>query len=128
MQYRLPVVWTEARRRGHDLRDLARWLSREPARLAGLFGRKGAISPGRDADFCIFDPDAKTRVTAETNYHRHKLTPYDGLEFDGTVLATYLRGEKIYDRGEFADRPTGTLLLREPPPVESSGWVDHEDF
>ena len=127
LQYRLPVVWTEARRRGHDFRDLARWLSREPARLAGLFGRKGAISPGRDADFCIFDPDAKTRVTAETNQHRHKLTPYDGLEFEGAVLATYLRGEKIYERGEFADKPTGTLLLREPPPKAHSIWDDFDD-
>lgn len=127
LQYRLPVVWTEAQRRGHDLRDLARWLSREPARLAGLFGRKGAITPGRDADFCIFDPASKTRVTAETNQHRHKLTPYDGLEFDGAVVATYLRGEKIYDRGRFADNPTGTLLLREPPKREPSIWDDFED-
>ncbi len=127
LQYRLPVVWTEARRRGHDFRDLARWLSREPARLAGLFGRKGAISPGRDADFCLFDPAAKTRVSAETNYHRHKLTPYDGLEFDGAVVATYLRGEKIYDRGEFAEKPTGTLLLWEPPKREPSIWDDFED-
>jgi len=120
-------VWTEARRRGHDLRDLARWLSREPARLAGLFGRKGAITPGRDADFCIFDPEGKTRVTAETNHHRHKLTPYDGLEFDGAVVATYLRGEKIYDRGGFADKPTGELLLREPPKKESTIWDDFDD-
>ncbi|HWS90484.1 MAG TPA: allantoinase AllB [Pyrinomonadaceae bacterium] len=128
LQYRLPVVWTEARRRGHDLRDLARWLSREPARLAGLFGSKGAISAGRAADFCIFDPEGRTRVTAETNYHRHKLTPYDGLEFDGAVLATYLRGVKIYDRGEFPGEPTGQLLLRQAPREEWSGWVDHEDF
>ena len=127
LQYRLPVVWTEAQRRGHDFRDLARWLAREPARLAGLFGRKGAITPGRDADFCIFDPEGRTRVTAETNHHRHKLTPYDGLEFDGAVVATYLRGEKIYERGEFAERLTGTLLLREPPKREPSIWDDFED-
>ena len=127
LQYRLPVVWTEARRRGHDLRDLARWLSREPARLAGLFGRKGAITPGRDADFLVFDPDAKTRVTVETNYHRHKLTPYEGLELEGAVVATYLRGEKIYDRGTFNDKPTGQLLLREQPKREPSIWDDLED-
>jgi allantoinase len=127
LQYRLPVVWTEARRRGHDFRDLARWLSREPARLAGLFGRKGAITSGRDADLVIFDPEAKTLITAATNQHRHKLTPYDGLEFDGAVVATYLRGEKIYDRGVFADKPTGTLLLREPPRKEPSIWDDFED-
>jgi allantoinase len=132
LQFRLPAVWTEAARRGHGFQDLARWLSREPARLAGLFGRKGAISPGRDADFCIFDPEGRTRVTAfrvsaETNEHRHKLTPYEGLELKGAVVATYLRGEKIYDRGEFPAGATGTLLLREPPPP-SSIWDDFEEF
>ena len=42
-------------------------------------------------------------------------------------MATYLRGEKIYDRGTFADRPTGQLLLREPPKKEPSIWDDFED-
>ena len=66
-------------------------------------------------------------LAAETNHHRHKLSPYDGLEFDGAVLATYLRGEKIYDRGEFSGKPTGQLLLREPPKKEPSIWDDFED-
>ncbi|MET0625063.1 MAG: allantoinase AllB [Pyrinomonadaceae bacterium] len=128
LQFRLPIVWTEASRRGHTFHDLARWLSREPARLAGLFGRKGAITPGRDADLVIFDPEATTRVSPETNQHRHKLTPYEGMELKGAVVATYLRGEKIYERGTFAAEPTGILLLREPPPPEPSVWVDHDDF
>ncbi|HJQ32532.1 MAG TPA: allantoinase AllB [Pyrinomonadaceae bacterium] len=127
LQFRLPVVWDEARKRGHDFKTLARWLSREPARLAGLFGRKGAITPGRDADFVIFDPDATTTITPEMNQHRHKLTPYDGREFAGSVVATYLRGEKIYDRGEFIGEPSGTLLLRELPKKEPSIWDDFDD-
>ena len=128
LQFRLPAVWTGARGRGHDFRDLARWLAREPARLAGLFGRKGAITAGRDADLVIFDPAATTRVSPETNHQRHKLTPYDGLELGGAVVATYLRGVKVYDRGEFAPEPTGTVLLREPPPVQTSVWDDLEGF
>jgi allantoinase len=128
LQFRLPAVWTEASRRGHTFHDLARWLSREPARLAGLYGRKGAITAGRDADLVIFDPEATFRVEPATNEHRHKLTPYDGLELKGAVVATYLRGEKVYERGQFGERPAGTLLLREPPPVEPSAWDDDEDF
>jgi allantoinase len=128
LQFRLPVVWTEARRRGHTLQDLARWLSREPARLAGLLRRKGAITTGRDADFVIFDPEATFRVTPELNEHRHKLTPYDGREFYGVVEATYLRGEKIYERGHFSETPTGTLLLRENEPEVSDEWDDAEEF
>jgi allantoinase len=128
LQFRLPVVWTEARRRGHTFDDLARWLAREPARLAGLLRRKGAITPGRDADIVIFDAEATFRVTPETNEHRHKLTPYDGREFTGVVEATYLRGEKIYESGEFSASPTGTLLLHEDEPKTPDDWDDPDNF
>ena len=110
LQFRLPVVWTEAQRRGFTLEDLTRWLALEPARLAGLDGRKGAIAVGFDADLVVWDTEATMRVTPEINQHRHKLTPYEGRELRGVVEATYLRGEKIYERGEFAERPTGVLL------------------
>ena len=112
LQLRLPVVWTEARRRGHTLPDLARWLSHAPARLAGLERRKGAIAPGLDADFVIWDADATFRVTPELIEHRHKLTPYEGQTLRGVVAATYLRGERIYERGNFSETPTGQLLKR----------------
>jgi allantoinase len=45
-------------------------------------------------------------------HHRHKLTPYMGQELYGVVEATYLRGEKIYERGEFEGVPGGLLIMR----------------
>jgi len=45
--------------------------------------------------------------------HRHPVTPYAGRMLHGVVLATWLRGRKVYDGGRFADRPLGTLLRRE---------------
>lgn len=128
LQFRLPIVWTEARRRGHTPEDLARWLASEPAKLAGLGWNKGSIAPGRDADFVIFDTEATTLVSPETNQHRHKLTPYDGREFKGAVVSTYLRGEKIYERGTFAETPTGRLLAREDEPKEEVAGDDLEEF
>ena len=112
LQLRLPVVWTEARRRGHTLSDLARWLAFEPARLAGLDGRKGSIAPGRDADFLLFDPEATFRVEPASIEHRHKLTPYAGRTLSGVVAATFLRGVNVYERGRFAAEPAGQLLMR----------------
>jgi hypothetical protein len=50
------------------------------------------------------------------------------MTLKGAVVATYLRGEKVYERGEFSAEPTGTLLLREQPPPPSSPWDDFEDF
>jgi allantoinase len=112
LQLRLPVVWTEAQRRGHTLPDLARWLAFEPARLAGLEDRKGSIAPGQDADFVIFDPEATFRVEPRAIEHRHKLTPYEGRTLRGVVEATFLRGTNIYERGRLAAEPAGQLLKR----------------
>jgi allantoinase len=128
LQFRLAVVWTHARRRGFALEDLARWLALGPAKLAGLDARKGSIAPGRDADLVLFDPEATMRVAPEINEHRHKLTPYDGQELHGVVEATYLRGEKIYGRGTFSERPTGRLLRREDERKSSDVFDDVESF
>ena len=58
LQLGLPAVWTQARRRGHGLADVVRWMADGPAALAGLPG-KGAIAPGRDADLVAFDDTAR---------------------------------------------------------------------
>lgn len=113
LQLGLSVVWTEARRRGYTVRDVARWMSRRPARLAGLSRRKGAIAPGYDADFVVWDPDSQFTVRAAELQHRHKTTPYAGARLHGIVEETWLRGKKIYDHGEFARDPAGRLLRRE---------------
>ncbi|MGH9900259.1 MAG: allantoinase AllB [Pyrinomonadaceae bacterium] len=112
LQLRLPVMWTMARERGHGVEDLARWLSSAPARLAGLDGRKGSIAEGFDADLVVWDPDETFRVEPELLQHRHPLTPYEGRVLRGVVETTYLRGAKVYDRGQFPERPNGVMLRR----------------
>ena len=111
LQLALPAVWTAARERGVGVERLAEWMSRGPARLAGLEGRKGAIAPGYDADFVVFDPEASFEVRAAAIHHRHKLTPYAGRTLHGVVEAAYLKGEKIYEKGEFVGLPSGEILL-----------------
>ncbi|MEK6606766.1 MAG: allantoinase AllB [Myxococcota bacterium] len=109
LQLGLAVVWTAARARGASPADVARWMCAAPARLVGLGDRKGAIAPGRDADFCVWRPEAAFRVDAARLHHRHKLTPYAGSALFGAVEATYLRGVRIYHRGRFAP-PSGRLV------------------
>jgi allantoinase len=110
LQLRLPVVWTEASRRGHSVEDLTRWLCREPTKLVGLENRKGHIAPGYDADLVIWNPAQTFKVTGEALHHRHKLTPYEGRVLNGVVEKTFLRGRKIYDNGGFIAEPQGVLL------------------
>ena len=113
LQLRLPVMWTEASGRGFELNQLAEWLCSSPARQVGLEKRKGAIAVGRDADIIIWAPDREFRVEPGIIHHRHKLTPYAGEVFHGVVENTFLRGQMVYDGGEFALNPRGQIVLRE---------------
>lgn len=106
LQLRLPVVWTEARRRGFSLLDLTRWLCANPARQVSFESRKGSIAVGSDADLVIWNPDSQFTVTPSILQHRHKLTPYIGEVLTGVVQQTFLRGRKI------TDAPLGHMLLR----------------
>ena len=112
LQLRLPVVWTEARRRGFSLLDMTRWLCANPARQVSLAPPKGSIMVGSDADLVIWNPDETFTVDASSLHHRHKLTPYAGELLHGVVKKTFLRGRKIYDHNHFTDAPLGQMLLR----------------
>jgi allantoinase len=103
----LSVVWTEARRRGFTLSDVAAWMAEKPAWLIGCARRKGKIAPGYDADFVVFDPEAKFNVTSERLHYRHRVSPYLDHCLEGVVEQTFLRGRCIFDRGEFPSQPNG---------------------
>ena len=112
LQLRLPVVWTEARRRGFTLHHLTRWLCVNPAEQVSFETRKGSIAVGHDADLVIWAPDEQFTVSANALQHRHKVTPYAGEILSGVVRQTFLRGQKVYERGQFIDAPLGRMLLR----------------
>ncbi|WP_217128449.1 allantoinase AllB [Streptomyces sp. AC558_RSS880] len=111
LQLSLPAVWTEARRRGHGLEDVVRWMAARTARLAGLDARKGAIAPGHDADFAVLAPDETFTVDPAALQHRNRVTAYAGRTLYGVVRSTWLRGERILADGEFTE-PKGRLLTR----------------
>jgi allantoinase len=110
LQLALPVVWTEAARRGHTLVDVARWMSAAPAALAGLTGKKGAIVAGADADLVVFADDERQVVRSEAIQHRHRVTPYAGEILRGAVQATFVRGELVAERGHALATDRGRLL------------------
>jgi allantoinase len=103
----LPVIWTEASRRGFTLTDLTRWMCEEPARLAGCSARKGRIAEGFDADFVIFEPEAEFVVTKDRLHYRHPVSPYLGETLHGVVKATYLRGQCVFTDGQFCGGARG---------------------
>ncbi|MET4075328.1 allantoinase AllB [Hymenobacter sp. UYCo722] len=112
LQLALPVLWTAARRRGADLSDMARWLSANPAKLAGQAGKKGQIAPGFDADLIVFDAEQTFVVREEMMEHKHKVSPYLWQELTGVVELTFLAGELVFQRPDFRHLNHGTFLTR----------------
>ena len=98
----LSIVHTECRQRGFSLNEIVQWMSGAPAKLAGLDHRAGALKPGREANFVIFDTEAEFTVTADRLHYRHAVSPYLNETLRGVVRATYLRGEAVYREGTFA--------------------------
>jgi allantoinase len=111
LQLRLPLMWTEASARGFTVNQLAEWLCAAPARQVGLAAVKGSISVGGDADIVIWNPEREFLVAPGLIQHRHKLTPYAGQTLRGVVEKTFLRGQMVYDGGEFGE-PQGRPLFR----------------
>jgi len=117
----LPLMFSEASRRGFTLADIARWMASGPATLAGCQHRKGSLAPGYDADFVIFDPEAEFAVTADRLFYRHAVSPYLGETLRGVVKATYLRGVPVFRDGEFPGEPMGEELLHRVPGLNQIG-------
>ena len=111
MQLRLPIIWTEADEQGFSIEQLTEWLCAAPARQVGL-NLKGSLQPGADADIVIWNPDREFKVEASMIHHRHKLTPYADEVLRGVVEKTFLRGQMVYDDGEFVSGPSGRMVLR----------------
>jgi allantoinase len=105
LQIGLPVVWSQARERGHSLAAVVSWMAQRPADLVGL-SHKGRLDVGAAADLVIFAPDESFVVEELTLHHRNPLTPYAGRKLTGVVHATWLRGDLV------GDVPHGRLIAR----------------
>jgi len=114
LELTLPVVWTGAAKRQIGIQTVFEWLSARPAQLVGLGDRKGRIAVGCDADFVVWDPEARWKVSAGELHQRHKLTPYDGVELLGKVRRSYLRGNLVFRDGLPGTGALGQLISAGP--------------
>lgn len=96
--------------------SLARWVeisSATPARMFGMYPKKGVIAPGSDADIVLYDPTAKQTVSAQTHHMNVDYSVYEGWEFTGKVDTVLSRGEIVLHAGEFTGSPgRGRFLKR----------------
>jgi allantoinase len=109
LQLGLSAVWTAARPRHVPLAEVVEWMSARPAALCGL-ARKGALAVGRDADMCVFAPEASFVVDAAALRHRNAVSAYHGKRLTGLVRRTWLRGRPVAGDGQ--GEPAGRLIRR----------------
>jgi len=115
IQTMLPVMYSEGVvKRGLAPSRLVSMLSYNPAKLFGLYPRKGVLQPGSDADIVLFDPKKKWVIRKENLLYKNKQSPFIGKKVTGSVEITILRGKIIYRRGDITAPPgSGTFLSRQ---------------
>lgn len=107
----LSILWSQASERSITLADISRWTSLNTAKQCGLESRKGSIEVGKDADFCVFDPEASWEFDQSKMFFKNKYSPYNGMKVRGKVTETILRGNCIYRFGEQFSKAQGQLIL-----------------
>jgi dihydropyrimidinase len=112
VETRLTVTWNEYVARGlMTPENFVRVMSSNPARVNGLFPRKGTIAPGSDADLVIFDPSETRTVRVNDLHMASDYTPYEGREVTGWPTDVLLRGRVVFTDGELIDPgPIGQYL------------------
>jgi dihydropyrimidinase len=95
--------------------QLVRLGAENPARIFGLYPRKGVLREGADADIVIIEPDSPYAIEAERQWQNVDYTPYEGMELSARLRAIWLRGELMAEEGRLlAEKPRGQYLPRGP--------------
>src|SRR3989304_2229193 len=113
---RLPVLWTFGVGAGRITpSQFVALTSTNPARIFGLYPRKGALAPGSDADLVVWDPGRHLTYGVAHARHRTDYNLYEGWELTGFPETVFLRGQRIVDHGDWLGRPgMGRYLMRSP--------------
>ena len=116
----MPITYTSGVLEGRmSLDEMCMKLSTNPARIMGLYPRKGAIQVGADADLAIIHPEARRTVSHATMETNADWSPYEGWELAGFARTTLSRGDVIVDDYKVVGREgRGRWLARTPRSVQ----------
>ncbi|XP_020577388.1 allantoinase [Phalaenopsis equestris] len=112
LQFDLPATWHYGKTYGLTLRQLVKYWSERPAKFAGQ-EHKGAILPGKDADFVVWDPEVEFELDGSyKTFSKHpNISAYMGKTLSGKVLATFVRGNLVFSDGIHSPNPCGETIL-----------------
>ncbi len=114
IEFRPAILWTAGVAAGRiTAPDMCRLLSETPAKAFGLWGRKGALQPGFDADIVVWDPAYDGVIDPAAQETECDNSPWEGMRVTGRAEQVYLRGELTAERGRCLRRGGGKYLRRE---------------
>jgi dihydropyrimidinase len=106
LENRLQMIHEFGVRAGRiSLNRMVELLSTNPAKLFGLYPRKGTIAVGSDADIVVFDPEKKVTISASTHHSKSDYNLFEGTEVTGAPEVVLLRGNVLVDDGELVASP-----------------------
>jgi dihydropyrimidinase/allantoinase len=109
----LPILYTEGFiKREIPLERLLTLATINPAKIYGLWPKKGSLNIGADADIVVFDPNIEKEVKPEILNSAQDFTPFEGMILKGWPLYVLVRGNMVMDRGEIVGKPTGKYIKR----------------
>ena len=113
IETRMSLVYDGGVRAGRiSLNRFVELTSTSPAKIFGLFPRKGTIAPGSDADIVVFDPERTITLSARTLHMKVDYNPYEGREVTGATDTVISRGRVIVEAGRFTGRSGAGAFLK----------------
>jgi dihydropyrimidinase len=113
VETRMSLVYDGGVRPGRiTLNRFVELTSTSPAKIFGLFPRKGTIAPGSDADIVVFDPDRTVTLSAATLHMNVDYNPYEGRQVTGAADTVLSRGRAVIENGAFVGRKGGGSFLK----------------
>ena len=100
------------RKRRISPQQMCALLSSNPAKLYGMYPRKGSLKIGTDADIVVFDPRGEGVISARSSHGKCDYSPFEGVRTEGSVERVYLRGQLVYSKGEITLEHSGRYVPR----------------
>ena len=109
----MPLMWEAVQKGRISPSRFVETTSTGPAKVFGLYPRKGHLGPGADADIVLIDPKHKTTINAKSLHHAVDYTPFEGLSIHGAIREVFLRGKHMVSQGRLLGKPgDGQYLSR----------------
>lgn len=107
------LLYSEGVRKGRlSLEEMCALLAENPAKLYGMYPRKGVIAPGSDGDIVVLDPEAEDVITTGDQLQNVDYAPFEGMKVTGRIRSVYLRGQKVVENHQVIREGMGQYVAR----------------